>query len=92
MKGHPMKIPRTKEQIKREIAALKALKPIGRFEEKTRDSIELQIEELEFPFDETAEEWNELTDEQRLCVMDTRDWKYGYNDHAPSKEWAGLVT
>ena len=85
------KTPKTKEEIKREIAALKALKPIGRFEEKTRESIELQIEELEFPFDETTEEWGDLSDEQRSCVMDTRDWKDGHNDHAPSKEWAGLV-
>ena len=85
------KTPKTKEEIKREIAALKALKPVGQFEEKTRESIELQIEELEFPFDETAGKWGELTDEQQSCVMDTRDWKNGYNDRAPSKEWAGLV-
>jgi hypothetical protein len=82
---------RTQQEIKAEVEALKALKPIGRLQFKTAASIALQIEELEFGYDNTAAEWWELTDEQRSCVMDARDWKEGDSNYRPSKEWDGLV-
>jgi hypothetical protein len=82
---------RTQQEIKDEIEALKALKPTGRFEEKTTESIAFQIEELEFGYDDTAGEWDELTDEQQSCVLDTREWKEGSSKNRPSKEWGGLV-
>jgi DNA-directed RNA polymerase specialized sigma54-like protein len=82
---------RTKQEIENEIAALKALKPVGRFAAKTAESIELQIEELEYGVDQTAGEWEELTGEQQSVVNDTIEWKEGHSKNAPSKEWDGLV-
>ena len=82
---------RTPAEIAAEIAALKALKPIGRFARKTADGILLQLEELEFGMDQTCEEWNELGLDDQALVEDTRAWKECRSDKQPSKEWGGLV-
>lgn len=83
---------RTPREIKTEIEALKALKPTGRFADKTAESIALQLEELESGVDQTAGEWEELTDEQQSVVNDTIEWKEGRANTPPSKEWCGLVS
>jgi DNA-directed RNA polymerase specialized sigma54-like protein len=83
---------RTQQEIKTEIEALKALKPTGRFANKTAESIALQIEELEYGVDQTADEWEELTYEQQSVVNDTIKWKEGHTKNPPSKEWHGLIS
>lgn len=75
---------RTQNEIQKEITTLKALKPVGAFKEKTASSIKLILEELEHGFDDTADEWNELTDGQRDTIMVTRAWKEGDSNDAPS--------
>ena len=81
----------TKDQIAAEIAALKKLTPVGRFAGKTQETIRVQIEELEFGFDQTAAEWNELSDEDQMAVQDAINWKSGEDDTPPSKTFGGLV-
>ncbi len=83
---------RTEKEIEQEVKALKALKPVGTFKDKTARSIELAIEELEHGYDDTAEEWNELTDEQRDIVNCTRRWKEGDSDENTSEGWGALVS
>lgn len=82
---------RTKQEIETEIAALKALKPVGKFKENTERKIELAIEELEYGYDDTAEEWNELNDSEQDIVNTTRLWKEGDSDDKPSEGWGALV-
>lgn len=81
----------TKDQIKEEIAALKALQPIGRFAEKTKGTIDLVVDELEHGIDQTSEEWTELSDEHRDAVLQAEAWKRGLNGTLPSTGWEGLV-
>lgn len=81
----------TKDQIAAEIAALKALKPVGLFARKTAAAIELIIEELEHGIDQTSDEWHELTDEQQDHVLQAMAWKDGHNTDRPSEGWGGLV-
>ena len=83
---------RTKQEIETEIAALKALKPIGNFKENTARKIELAVEELEYGYDDTAEEWNELNDSEQDIVNTTRLWKEGDSDDKPSEGWGALVS
>ena len=81
---------RTEKEIKTEILALKALKPVGKFANKTANSINLAIEELEFGVDDTAIEFLEMSDSERDIVNTTRLWKEGGKDR-PSKGWGKLV-
>ena len=82
---------RTKREIETEIKALKALKPIGDFKQKTAATIETAIEELEYGVDQTAEEWNELSDEQRDIVNVADAWRNG-EETKPSEGWYDLVS
>lgn len=82
---------RTATEIATEIAALKALKPMGAWAIKTMQSIQVAIEELEFGVDDTAEEWHALTDTQRDMVLTTRAWKQGHSNDRPSEGWGDLV-
>lgn len=82
--------PKTTQQVAAEIAALKALKPVGQFTKKTKETIEIQIEALEHGMDETAPEWEELSEEQQMAAMDATTWKEGGNDEAPSKGFGNL--
>lgn len=82
---------RQKLEIESEIKALKALKPVGPFQKKTARSIEFAIEELQHGFDDTAGEWDELTDEQRDIVLAARQWKQGDSSEKISEGWDGLV-
>lgn len=82
---------RTKNEIKKEIAALKALKPVGLWKGRTEKSIELAILELEHGYDDTAEEYNELTDTERDIIQTARAWKESLSDDRPSQGWGSLV-
>ena len=81
----------TKDQIAAEIAALKKLKPIGPFARKTAETIQVQIDALSGEVDETADEWNDLTEEHQMNAMDCINWLNGDTETQPSKDWGGLV-
>lgn len=82
---------RNEDEIAAEIAALKACKTYAPkrsvFGENNHANIDLQITELEEEFDQTSEEWNELTPEEQMTVLDARDWADGHSDEAPSAGW-----
>lgn len=78
-------------EIAGEIAALRALTPIGCHAHRTSTSIALAIEELEYGVDDTAGEWAEMTDSQRDIVMSARAWKNGWSKDRPSTGWGRLV-
>lgn len=82
---------RTPQEIRKEIKALKKLKPTGMFKFKTARSIALAIQELEYRYDDTSDEWNELTDSQRDIIHCARAWKEGDSSHKPSEGWGNLV-
>lgn len=82
---------RTKQEIQNEIAALKALKPIGPHAARTKEKIRLSIEELQFGVDDTAGELEELDESEQDIVFNTRDWKQARINDRPSEGWRGLV-
>lgn len=82
---------RTKEEIAAEVAALKALKPFGLFARKTAAAIQVQIEAVEEGIDDTADEFNDLTDEQQDAARECENWRNGDTDEKPSESWGGLV-
>lgn len=82
---------RTKEEIAAEVAALKNLKPVGAFARKTQATIDATIEALEDGIDETAEEWNELSDDAQSSALDAMRWRDGDTDEKPSESFTGLV-
>ena len=81
---------RTPEEITAEIAALKNLKPVGFHARRTADSISLQVEELEYGFDQTSGEWAELTYTERDTINQAFEWKQGNSNVRPSLECGGL--
>lgn len=81
---------RTKKEIAAEIAALEALQPPpGKFQSKQRDNIELMVSTLKGEVDETAEEFNEMNDEDMDTYMSTKGWADGQNNDRPSESWKG---
>ena len=81
---------RTKQEIAAEIKALKALKPVGDFKFKTAATIAAAVEELEYGVDQTADEWNDLSDEQQDIVRVAVAWRSGETTK-PSEGWDDLV-
>ena len=82
---------KTNKQIAVEIEALRKLKPVGQWKNKTARSLKLAIDELNYPFDRTAGEWMELTEEQRDLCEQIAAWKEGQSEHRPSEGWGGLA-
>ncbi len=82
---------RSKQEIDAEIAALQALKPVGKFKTKTLLSIGAALEELIDGVDQTSEEWWELNASQHDIVQQTVMWKAGDTDKRPSEGWGALV-
>ena len=78
-------------QIDKEVAALKALKPIGPRKARTAATIAAALQEFEEEFDRTAEEWNELTARERDIRDLVQSWKAGDETAGPSQGWGGLV-
>lgn len=81
---------KTPDEIKAEIEALRTLTPQGPFRYRTEQKLAIAIEELTHGVDQTAEEWNELTDEQQDMVNQARSWRDGNGD-APSSGWGDLL-
>lgn len=82
----------TREEIKAEISALRALKPFGQFASKTTDSIAMAVSVLETgDFDDTCEEWTELSDDARDICFSTKAWLEGDSKSRPSMGWEGLA-
>ena len=82
---------RTKTEIDQEIFNLRQLKPVGMHQDRTAAKIKMMIEELEFGVDDTADEWEEMTDGERDSVLQTRMWKEGDTETKPSEGWGNLV-
>jgi hypothetical protein len=80
---------KSKQEIETEIKKLKALKPVGSYRSKIAGEINSAVEELELGVDQTAEEWNEMTWEERDTVQQTIDWKNGDNPQALSEGFKG---
>lgn len=82
---------RTKKQIQAEIKALEVCKTyIPRttaFGDNNHRNLDLQIEELQYGIDDTAEEWNDYSDSEQEAIMDARRWKEGDEDESPSSGW-----
>lgn len=82
---------RTKQEIETEIAALKALKPAGPLKDYTAGAITAEIEELVNGVDDTADEFEEMPENEQEAVWAARDWKDGDSDKKPSEGWGQLV-
>ena len=83
---------RTKQEIDKEIQALKRLKPVkGPHYRRLSERIALVIEELEIGVDDTTEEWNEMLDSDRDAVTCAKNWKESLSDDRPSTGWGDLV-
>jgi hypothetical protein len=81
---------RTPDEIKAEIEALRRLVPHGPFRYRTEQKLTVAIEELTHGVDQTAPEWEELSDEQRDMVQNAISWREQGGD-APSSGWGDLV-
>jgi hypothetical protein len=82
----------SKSQVASEIKALKKLKPIGVWAHETQQLIDAAIDELLFPFDRTAAEWNELICSERVIREYVQLWKdTGQLKDQPSEMWKGLA-
>ena len=84
---------RTQQEIETEIAALKALKPVGPFKDRTAGSITAALEELINGVDDTADEFEEMPENEQDMVWAARKWKWneGKSDEKPSEGWGRLV-
>jgi hypothetical protein len=82
---------RIKQEIDEEIVALKALKPVGPWAAKTRETIALQVEALKGAIDTSADEFAELPDHQQDAVFDALRWMEGDSGRRPSDEYGGLI-
>jgi hypothetical protein len=81
----------TKEQVDAEIRALEACKSyvpkLTRFNENNHEQLNLQVEELRDGIDDTADEWNDLSERDQEAIMQARDWKNGDEKESPSSGW-----
>ena len=82
---------KTKSEIEAEVANLEACKAYipkySAFSEDNHAIVNLQIEELRFGIDDTADEWDELSDMEKSAILEARDWKEGQVEDAPSMGW-----
>lgn len=82
---------RTQKQIADEIKALEACKSyIPRntiFGDNNHRNVDLQIEELRYGMDDTAEEWNDFSESEQSAIMESRRWKECDGDETPSSGW-----
>ena len=82
---------RTPQEIETEIAALKALKPVGPFRESTGLYIATALIELEEGIDDTAAEWSEMSGREQDASTDARLWRQCVTQKKPSEGWGQLV-
>lgn len=79
----------TPEEITAEIAALEALTPEGPHCLALLESIEIHVGVLKGEIDNTAEEFNEMTQEQQDAASEAFMWKDGDSPHRPSAAYEG---
>lgn len=81
----------TPQQIEAEIAALQACKTYvpqtTAFGDDNHRNLRLQIEELREGFDDTTDEWEDMSDSEKGAISDAKDWKDGYEKDSPSSVW-----
>lgn len=81
----------TQSEIKTEIKSLEACKAYAPktnfFGDNNHHNIDLQIEELSDGFDDTAGEWDELSESEQGAIMEAKNWKEGYERDSPSSGW-----
>ena len=90
---------RTSQEISGEVAALKALRPVGKFAYTTAKKILACIRELELGqgqvqadlFGHTPGPVEERDEEIKSILMDVRNWKLGKTNYKPSEGWGSLV-
>lgn len=82
---------RSEVDIENEILALQNLKPTGPHKDSIQARFDLMIEELEWGVDDTAEEWDDLSDCEQDAVMSTRRWKEGDSNDRPSEGWEAFT-
>ena len=82
---------RSSTEINIEVAALKALIPVGPWAVKTKQLIQFAIEELTDGIDKTADEFFKLTLGQQEHIHMAWEWKTGQSDEKPSASWGSLV-
>ena len=82
---------RTKEEVQAEISALRALEPVGKWSNCTAHQIREIIEELEFGWDDTAQEFDDLSSSTQDLIWQARAWQHGDTDRRPSEGWGLLV-
>lgn len=83
---------RSTEEIKAEVATLKALRPVGRLAYATARKIRACIHELQEGIDMTAPEFTDETDEDiKSVIIDAHNWKMGHMELKPSEGWGKLV-
>lgn len=83
--------PKTTDEIQAEIASLKTCKAYiprtNAFGDDNHRKIDLQIEELETGIDDTADEWNEFSEDEQSAILEARNWAGGDADESPSAGW-----
>lgn len=82
---------RTDKDIADEIVALKKLKPIGHFKNKTASMIAAAIEELTWGIGQTGGEWYEMSMYEQDIVQRTAMWKLGHVLERPSSGFGKFV-
>lgn len=83
--------PKTNEEIAAEVAALRALKPVGKFSVLTAAAIAVAIEALTEGIDTTADEWHDLSGDAQAMAVEALGWKEGLIKKKPSEGFGGLV-
>lgn len=84
---------RTQKEIDAEIKALEGCrKYIPRetaFGDDNFAKLDLAIDFLkgEIDIDETAEEWNERSDDEQSVLLEAQSWRDGETDESPSSGW-----
>ncbi len=81
----------TAKDIKNEIAALEAAKAyaprFNAFGDNNHNLINAQIDYLKGNIDTTADEFDELSDDERSAIQDAEEWEY-HGGEAPSAGWS----
>lgn len=81
----------TAEQIEQEIKDLAACKEWAPkrnyFGDDNHRNIDLQIEELRDGIDDTAAEFDEMSESQQSAIMEAKNWKEGESEEKPSAGW-----
>jgi hypothetical protein len=79
---------RSQKEISDEIERLMALCLENKFKHRLAEIYASACEELKFGFDDTSEEWDELSEDARCAIIQARDWKECRTDNTPTKYWA----